>query len=559
MNADRIRRTRLDAAQLDLLEHSFALDPMPSIDDRNALADQLGLDTKKVSSWFQNRRQKIKHSASDINATQSSTTKQLDAPLPHPAPASLLSGTDDHDNNNNIIIPSSNLSIANNNSISASRATPSLSGYIYHRPSHPLSPPTSPQTTTISPQHRQLQLKLEHQEPDYYHDQMPSSPAASSKTYSPPPPSEASSNATHAHHSPNMKAPHQRTSTRARSARQASSSALPPSATPIPSSLHNHQRDPDAKLTRVRLQPYQLEVLKRYYAHDTNPSMEKRMEIGVEVDMHVSRVTNWFRNLRQAEKTKKKSSSGTGAGARKSEAMDDDEADDASEASQSVPPTTAPSHFTKGRLTRNSQAAHDDAHVWESLSPYQKPSVPSPSIEVEEDMDIDDNDDEDEDDELATPEPTTPPQHPHSHQSHSHTNAHTLPSLSNLIHAIDQHPTLPPLHSIPGYARPHPLVQVTSPSPLSHSLPHARAAESAVSVRSPDYFAASGGINHHDHDSVSAEDSYADFNKEDKEGALLLLHFAGIRIMPNSVHRDSHVHEHHGHHHRETGRLVDAL
>lgn len=43
MNADRIRRTRLDATQLDVLERFFLNDPMPSIDARNALADQLGL------------------------------------------------------------------------------------------------------------------------------------------------------------------------------------------------------------------------------------------------------------------------------------------------------------------------------------------------------------------------------------------------------------------------------------------------------------------------------------------------------------------------------------
>lgn len=346
-----------------------------------------------------------------------------------------------------------------------------------------------------------------------------------------------------------MKAPHQRTSTRARSARQASATTLPPSAAPIPSST-GQPRNHDAKLTRVRLQPYQLEVLKKEYAKDQNPSMEKRMEIGVEVDMHVSRVTNWFRNLRQSEKTKKKPSSG--AAVRKSEVMDDDEADDATTASSSVPVPlpTVPSHLPKGRVTRNSQSTP------EALGPWYEEDLRarSTSYVEDEDMDMDDNDndDEDEDDELATPEPVTPPQHPHRH--------HNLPSLVNLIHPTDEHPTLPPLHSIPGYTQPRPLIQVTNQStlPLPLALPHS--SESAVSVRSPDYYAAEiPGIHQH-HPGVS--DSYADFNKEDKEGALLLLHFAGKRIMPNFEHPHSHSRSHgHGHglERHGSGRLVHAL
>lgn len=57
----KIRRCRLTAHQLQTLSQVFEQDSQPSMETRIALGAQLGMETKQVSAWFQNKRQKLKN------------------------------------------------------------------------------------------------------------------------------------------------------------------------------------------------------------------------------------------------------------------------------------------------------------------------------------------------------------------------------------------------------------------------------------------------------------------------------------------------------------------
>lgn len=54
-----------------------------------------------------------------------------------------------------------------------------------------------------------------------------------------------------------------------------------------------------ARPRRTRPEPFQLEGLKRLNMKTSNPSIEERSALALEIGMDVGKVTNWFRNLRQ--------------------------------------------------------------------------------------------------------------------------------------------------------------------------------------------------------------------------------------------------------------------
>lgn len=71
-----------------------------------------------------------------------------------------------------------------------------------------------------------------------------------------------------------------------------------------------------ARPRRSRPEPYQLEALKKLYEETSSPSIEQRGALALEVGMEVSKVTNWFRNLRQTAKKRARGAPGARDGAR---------------------------------------------------------------------------------------------------------------------------------------------------------------------------------------------------------------------------------------------------
>jgi hypothetical protein len=56
---------------------------------------------------------------------------------------------------------------------------------------------------------------------------------------------------------------------------------------------------PPHRLRRTRPEPHQLDALQKLYNRTSNPSIEERGALALEVGMDLAKVTNWFRNLRQ--------------------------------------------------------------------------------------------------------------------------------------------------------------------------------------------------------------------------------------------------------------------
>ncbi|KAI9007295.1 homeobox domain-containing protein, partial [Gaertneriomyces semiglobifer] len=54
------KRLRTTSAQLMRLQEAFDRDPMPTPAVRAELADELGMTSRSVQVWFQNRRAKCK-------------------------------------------------------------------------------------------------------------------------------------------------------------------------------------------------------------------------------------------------------------------------------------------------------------------------------------------------------------------------------------------------------------------------------------------------------------------------------------------------------------------
>jgi len=77
------KRQRTSPDQLAILEQIFQTDKMPSQQTRVQLADQLGMSSRRVQIWFQNKRAKVKRgtvksevspSSADSNASLSSSS-----------------------------------------------------------------------------------------------------------------------------------------------------------------------------------------------------------------------------------------------------------------------------------------------------------------------------------------------------------------------------------------------------------------------------------------------------------------------------------------------------
>ncbi|KAI0049287.1 hypothetical protein FA95DRAFT_907820 [Auriscalpium vulgare] len=57
---------------------------------------------------------------------------------------------------------------------------------------------------------------------------------------------------------------------------------------------------------RTRPEPHQLDALQKLYNRTSNPSIEERGALALEVGMDLAKVTNWFRNLRQTARKRAK-------------------------------------------------------------------------------------------------------------------------------------------------------------------------------------------------------------------------------------------------------------
>jgi hypothetical protein len=135
------KRQRTSPDQLAILEQIFQTDKMPNQQTRVQLADQLGMSSRRVQIWFQNKRAKVKRSVSKPDGECASPDSLRCSSSSIGSPASPLS-------------PSSDASPVLSSSVPAVATTPQplqLNALESHtKPaSMPTPPPQAP--TTIAP------------------------------------------------------------------------------------------------------------------------------------------------------------------------------------------------------------------------------------------------------------------------------------------------------------------------------------------------------------------------------------------------------------------------
>jgi len=72
------KRQRTSPDQLAILEQIFQTDKMPSQQTRVQLADQLGMSSRRVQIWFQNKRAKVKRGISKSSDGQAPMSPSMD-------------------------------------------------------------------------------------------------------------------------------------------------------------------------------------------------------------------------------------------------------------------------------------------------------------------------------------------------------------------------------------------------------------------------------------------------------------------------------------------------
>ncbi|KAG5718697.1 Zinc finger homeobox protein 3 [Termitomyces sp. T112] len=333
-------RHRHTPAQLAALNELFDKNEHPSLESRSSLAERLGMETKTVNAWFQNKRASSKKRTRSVPYTipsviSSSTPSSSNNFNRHPSDYDDYYYDDDY-------LPLDEFSRADYPGYSDyshfTSETDSMPRRLRIRPSpeqtdelrklYNITPhPTTDQRQLLAERigmryqsitnwfqnQRSLAKKRKEDDVDGLGPILSTDHHTEPRTYSAfPPPSNHPSLGLpvlppSGHSSAPMSGSHRRSpsispSLDSRSPRRSSSRH---SSTPYSVSQSSLSRP-----RRSRPEPYQLDALKDLYTKTSTPSIEERSALALEIGMDVGKVTNWFRNLRQtARKRDKRSSS----------------------------------------------------------------------------------------------------------------------------------------------------------------------------------------------------------------------------------------------------------
>ncbi|KAI0068046.1 hypothetical protein BV25DRAFT_1834364 [Artomyces pyxidatus] len=329
-------RHRHTAVQLAALNELYDKNEHPSLDQRTSLAERLAMETKTVNAWFQNKRASSKKRHRGAAAAPTFDLPPISALLASTSSTSTPNDFDDFPDNEHPKLPLPRIeksptqdslpSTSSKQDQHQQQQTAFYAGNPEHRHTYessgaelPPRPrmrmrPTSDQTDALrkfymtnphpSKEEReelgkrigmryqsvtnwfqnQRSMAKKRQEEDeedriFRLNQEAMSPAPTSKDASPP--------------RSNM-------SINALLNRETRSPSAPPSNASVSSRASPyHNIMPAHRLRRTRPEPHQLEALQKLYNRTSNPSIEERGALALEVGMDIAKVTNWFRNLRQ--------------------------------------------------------------------------------------------------------------------------------------------------------------------------------------------------------------------------------------------------------------------
>ncbi|KAJ7508606.1 homeodomain transcription factor [Mycena galericulata] len=403
-------RHRHSAVQLAALNNLFDQTEHPTLIQRTELAQSLGLETKSINAFFQNKRASLKK-----------LPRGSPYGRPHPSPYSSID--DDYfyppindgvgqnqyfrsaaphlDQDPRQYPPDHNQFLSESASERLSRLQVDELQRFYRLNPYPTPEETKAIAEQLAMRHQTIsewfrtQRSLDRRSnlgPDYPVASESVSPISEagerlSRVYNTLPPISALPPAS-SHPSlvgidgtrPRPEDPHSRPSRRSASPRN----PTPYGSTSTTLSLSARQR-------RGRPDPVQLNSLRGLLSKTPTPSIEERSALALEIGMDLGKVTNWFRNLRQSARKRAKKAgggahAGTGAGG-----SDDDYEGEGSEAvylsstsrSRSETPRMSSVErdndgYVRGRRRRRVHSSDDEEEAQEAVTPSSSPS-PGPT------------------------------------------------------------------------------------------------------------------------------------------------------------------------------------
>ncbi|KAJ3936163.1 MAG: homeodomain transcription factor [Lentinula lateritia] len=334
-------RHRHSPAQLIALNELYERDEHPALDLRVNLAERLGMETKTVNAWFQNKRASSKKrtlprsAASYDNPSINSSTLSSNSSLRRPDLDEFEEDLDFQSpplpDNGPIGLPFYGGNTENahfeeqDNMQRRSRMRPSLEQVEQLKNLFNINPLPSTEEkqaladrigmryqsiTTWFQNQRSILKKRQEGDTDITAASFPNSeypfdtPARRYSAF-PPPTHHPSLNLPPANSHPSLPSMPVR-GRRSLSPASASSrrTSRRRSGTPYDSTLNSRPR-------RTRPEPYQLDALKDLFLKTAHPTIEERTALAIQIGMDLGKVTNWFRNLRQTTRRRaKKSGSG---------------------------------------------------------------------------------------------------------------------------------------------------------------------------------------------------------------------------------------------------------
>ncbi|EAU92613.1 hypothetical protein CC1G_06624 [Coprinopsis cinerea okayama7 len=356
-------RHRHAPEQLAALNELFEKDEHPPLDIRSALAERLGMETKTVNAWFQNKRASSKKRtrtvASDrANGSHLNSTNPNAPAAANPPVVPTTSGDRDpaNDNDDDEYRPSSqhtqasaqskpvHSDIVQSSGLSTFVAHTDYSQAALERDESPESNmpkkmrmrPTNEQTEELKklynsnphPTAEERQALAERIGMRYQSitnwfqnqrslakrrkDDEPVESSSSSRTdyphndtrqysaFPPPPPHHMHPSLTSSSNTTALPL----TANSHGSGKSQRSPSLPPSDEVSPRRTSRRSATPyssamSTRPRRSRPEPYQLDALKVLFTRTATPTIEERSALAQEIGMDVGKVTNWFRNLRQ--------------------------------------------------------------------------------------------------------------------------------------------------------------------------------------------------------------------------------------------------------------------
>jgi hypothetical protein len=370
-------RHRHSPAQLVALNELFDRDEHPALDLRVNLAERLGMETKTVNAWFQNKRASSKKrtltrstAQYDNSSINSSTSSYL------PSSSSLrpadLDEFDEEYHDNSRTDPTfynaghpDTISFEEQDSMNRrSRIRPSPEQVEQLKNLFNITPLPSTEEkqaladrigmkyqsiTTWFQNQRSILKKRQEGDSDFTAASLPSTEYSTRYSAFPPPTHHPSLNLPPPNSHPSLPSVRGRRSLSPEMAAQVPrrTTSRRRSATPYDSALSSRPR-------RTRPEPYQLDALKDLFLKTAHPSIEERTALALQVGMDLGKVTNWFRNLRQTTRRRaKKAGSG--------EDEDDDDDHDI--------------YFSRSGSPSSSAGTHEDSMIYDEKVPLHSGTV----------------------------------------------------------------------------------------------------------------------------------------------------------------------------------------